>query len=146
MSNVGRSRSFWMPAVLVAAALAAPQAQAFSTGIASTQFGPLGCNGCHTGGNTPVVTLVGPTSVTQGSTNEYTVQIFTTGSQNKAGLNARGSDGTLAVGGSDSSGTKTIVGTGGLTEITHTMPKMASAGVISFSVLITHNFPLVVPM
>jgi hypothetical protein len=43
--------------------LCAARVLAFSSGIASTQFGSSGCNDCHSGGNRPDVTLDGPTIV-----------------------------------------------------------------------------------
>lgn len=127
------------PVLLIAAIAVAAQAHAFSTGIASTSFPNLatGCNGCHSGGLTPTVTLMGPTGLPAGSTAAYTLQITPIGLQNEGGLNVRADDGTLAVGGSDSFLTQTIIGTGGLAEITHSSPKSASGGFVTFSFLWT---------
>lgn len=134
MHNVDRL----LPTVLLISVLAvASPAGAFSTGIASTQFGSLGCNTCHSGGTKPTVTLTGPTTVTTNSTNQYTLRIEAVPPQNKGGLNVSATDGTLAVGGSASSGTQTITGQNGLAEITHTGAKAASGGFVTFTFLWT---------
>jgi hypothetical protein len=132
--NVDRSLPI---ALLIAVIAMAAQAHAFSTGIASTSFGASGCNQCHSGGSTPTVTLTGPTGLVAGSTAAYTLQITAIGSQNEGGLNVRATDGTLAVGGSDSANTQTIAGAGGFAEITHTGPKTQSSGFVTFSFLWT---------
>jgi hypothetical protein len=113
------------------------RALGFSTGITTTQFGATGCNQCHSGGTTPTVTLAGPTTVAPASTNEYTLQIFQTGSQSKAGLNVSSLSGKLATGGANSAKTQVLSGTGGRAEVTHTSPKAAVGGVVTFSFLWT---------
>ena len=134
MRNVDRSLPI---ALFIGVFGIAVQASAFSAGISSNSFGSLGCNTCHSGGSTPTVTLTGPTTVTPGSTSQYTLQIGTFAPQNKGGLNVSATDGTLATGGSASNGTQTIGGKNGLAEITHTAPKAASGGVVTFTFLWT---------
>ena len=120
-------------------------AQAFSTGITTLSFASpsLGCNnvGCHSGGQTPTVTLSGPMVVAPGSTNEYTLMIDAIGSQKNGGLNVSALLGTLAVGGADSAGTQVFGGTGGRKEVTHTKAKAAVGGVVTFSFLWTAPTP-----
>lgn len=107
-------------------------------GIASSGFGPLGCNQCHNGGSTPAVALEGPTEVLPGSTNEYTLTIVETGSQNRGGLNVSTGEGTLSLGGTFLDNTRIIVGLAGRDEITHTGPKAANElGLVEFSFLWT---------
>jgi len=113
--------------------LCAAPAYAFSSGIASTQFGSAGCNDCHSGGNRPDVTLDGPSVVAPGTTNQYTLQIFTTGAQDKGGLTVSATAGALTVGGTAASATRTVVGGGGALEITHAVPKAAAGGTVSFT-------------
>jgi hypothetical protein len=115
----------------------AARANAFSSGISSTSFGAQGCNECHGGGNTPVVTLTGATAVTAGSTNQYTLQIEVTGAQNKGGLNVAATGGALAVGGDASGGTQPVSGKNGRTEITHTGAHSSVDGLVAFSFLWT---------
>jgi hypothetical protein len=134
MRNVDRL----LPAALfITVCAVASRAGAFSAGIASTQFGSLGCNTCHSGGTKPTVTLTGPAAVTPESTNQYTLQIEAVAPQNKGGLNVSAADGTLAVGGSASSGTQVISGKNGLAEITHSGAKAASHGFVTFTFLWT---------
>ena len=110
---------------------------AFRNGIASSSFGSLGCNACHMGGQTPTVTIVGPTMVAPGSTNEFAVQISTVGSQTFGGFNVSSPFGTLGFGGADSSQTRTIAGPDGRNEMTHSNPKAASGAAVTFSFLWT---------
>ncbi len=108
-------------------------ALAYSTGISGHSGNPgtnggMTCNACHGGGQTPVVTLSGPTSVVLGSTHAYvlTVQSTNPDAQAHAGLNVSATGGTLAVGGAD---TQVMEG-----EITHSQPKANTAnGVASFT-------------
>src|SRR5262249_18526094 len=58
-------------------------------------------------------------------TADYTLTIFTNPTQDFGGLNVSAPLGVLSVGGPFSTGTTTILGGGGLAEITHTMPKQA---------------------
>ena len=134
MRNIGRSLPV---ALFIGVLMVAAQARAFSTGISSLSFGSIGCNACHGPGMTPTVTLTGPATVAADSTNQYTLQITTVGTQNEGGLNVSATDGTLAVGGSAANGTRTISGTNGLTEITHSSPKMSSGGFVTFTFLWT---------
>jgi hypothetical protein len=124
-----------MVGVLIAVTPAA--ALGHSAGITTNQFGATGCNQCHFGGNTPTVTLSGPATVAPGSTNEYTLQVFQTASQNKAGLNVSALSGMLATGGANSAKTQVLSGTGGRAEVTHTSAKAAVGGVVTFSFLWT---------
>lgn len=138
MLNATRTGVRCLSALLIlAAVVGATRAHAFSAGITSDLFGPLGCNTCHSGGNTPTVSLLGPSQVPPGSTNEYQLKIAVTGKQNKGGLNAAATDGTLSVGGGASTGTQQVVGAGGRAEITHTGAKSASGGFVTFSFLWT---------
>ncbi len=123
-------------AALCVLALSQPT-YAFPTGITTQSFGALGCNQCHSGGATPVVTLSGPTEVAPDSTSEYTLQIFAIGSQTKGGLNVSTVLGTLATGGSNFTNTQVLTGTSGRGEVTHTSPKAAVDGVITFTFLWT---------
>lgn len=130
----------WSAAALLSLIVWAPRAGAFSAGIATNNpgFGPFGCNGCHASGTSPTVLLSGPDNVLAGSTNEYSVAIVAVGSQNHGGFNVSASAGTLATGGASSANTQALPGTGGLTEITHSSPKMADAwSMIVFSFLWT---------
>jgi len=122
MSPRDRSITHWL-LVAVLALAPAPAAQAYSAGISSTTFGATGCPACHVGGTTPSVLLSGPSSVQPGSTADYTLTVFGNPVQDFGGFNATASLGTLSVGGPFASGTTTITGLGGATEITHSAPK-----------------------
>ncbi len=115
----------------------ASTARAFPSGVSTANFGPLGCNQCHTGGQTPTVTLVGPGTVAPGSTTEYTLAITAVGTQTLGGFNVSSTFGTLATGGANASHTQPTTGADGRREITHFDPKPASGGAISFSFLWT---------
>src|SRR5215468_2267025 len=119
-----RRRWVWLVGALVVA-LHTPPASAYSGGISSAVFGTTGCPLCHSGGTAPSVVLSGPTSVAPGDTADYTLTIFTNPAQDFGGLNVSAPLGVLSVGGPFSTGTTTILGAGGLAEITHTMPKQA---------------------
>ena len=123
--------------VCIMAIGAAARALAFPSGVSTMNFGSLGCNQCHTGGQTPTVSLTGPTTVDPSSTNEYTLVINVIGSQTSGGLNVSDDFGTLAVGGSNAGQTQKTSGADGRTEITHMNPKPASGGAITFSFLWT---------
>ncbi|MFP6654893.1 MAG: choice-of-anchor V domain-containing protein, partial [Myxococcota bacterium] len=56
---------------LASLVILAQAAHAFPTGISTGFLGASGCNGCHSGGSTPTVSLTGPTTVSAGTTNEY---------------------------------------------------------------------------
>lgn len=111
-----------------------PPVQAFSSGITTASFGANGCNSCHSGGNAPTVELSGPTIVAKGSTNEYTLSIAQTGSQNRGGLNVSSATGVLAKGGSNATLTQRRT-VSGRAQITHTAAKAATGGVVTFSFL-----------
>jgi glucose/arabinose dehydrogenase len=111
----------------------ASRADALSGGITTLSFGVNGCNECHSGGTVPTVTLTGPTVVAPGSTNDYTLQITNSGAQTFGGLNVSALIGVLATGGTDSTDTQTMTGTGGRAEITHTMAKPAVSGTTTFT-------------
>ncbi len=115
----------------------AARVAAFSGGITTQQFGVAGCNGCHSGGSQPTVTLSGPPLVAPDSTNEYTLQIATSGAQDRAGLNVSALLGTLATGGVDATDTQVLSGGGLRNEITHSAAKLASLGVVTFTFLWT---------
>lgn len=130
---------------LVGLLLGPSLAAAFSGGIATTSF-PVpaqGCNFCHGGGAPPTAVLEcvdcdgGVPIVTPLSVHEFTLTIFEIGMQDHAGLNVSAELGTLATGGAFASGTTTIPGTGGRSEITHTSPHAAAAGMTQFSFLWT---------
>ncbi len=112
---------------------------AFSSGVATTTFldPAAGCNhvACHGGGLPPTVTLTGPATVLPDSINEYLLTILEVGSQSHGGLNASADLGILTVGGASGSGTKSLVGTGGLMEVTHMGAKASVAGETLFSFL-----------
>ncbi len=110
-------------------------AGAEGSGITTNQFPILasGCNGCHSGGAIPTVTLTGPTTVDTNRTNEYTVIISSVGSQIYGGLTAFSPSGQLTVGGADSDKTKLKPGTDNRGEITHSSKKAEVAGEIRFS-------------
>ena len=79
---------------VIAGFIAPARVGAFSGGIASTSFSPVtGCNGCHSGGTVPTVTLTGPTSVDPDSTNEYTLTVSEQSARSTlAGLNVAARD------------------------------------------------------
>jgi len=74
------------------------QAMAYPSGISGYSGKTAGatCNSCHFGGLQPTVALSGPTSVTSGSTNTYTLTV-TGGSQIGGGLDVAAGGGALAV-------------------------------------------------
>ncbi len=114
-------------------------AAAFSSGVSSLSLGPSGCNaiGCHgtSPGLLPSIAVTGPTTVSTGSTNEYTLIITSLGSQLDGGLNASSLLGEFMLGGAETSGTRTITGPGGKTEITHMGRKIGNGTDVRFSFL-----------
>ena len=112
---------------------------AVSTGVTSNSFLPnllIGCNTCHGGGLGPTtVTIIGPTLVSPGSTNEYLVTIGTPLAA--GGLNVNAAQGVLSTGGAEVAGTQVLTGVGGRNEITHSAPKATVGGTVSFSFLWT---------
>ncbi|HVM95209.1 MAG TPA: choice-of-anchor V domain-containing protein, partial [Candidatus Acidoferrales bacterium] len=130
MRNCTRRRSLLVVCLIT---VFARHASAFQTGITGlTTDSVTGCNQCHSGGATPIVTLSGPQAVLPGSTTEYLLQIFEIGSQHRGGLDFGATAGTLAVGGSHSSFTQNAFG-----EITHTSPKPGDGTSVKFSFLWT---------
>ncbi len=108
--------------------LPAGPAYAFSGGITTASFGASGCNQCHSSGTPPTTTLVGPTSVSGGSTHTYTLTVTNPGAQTHAGLNVSTTSGTLAMGGADSALTQVLSG-----QITHTGRKLNVGGITTFT-------------
>lgn len=105
---------------------------AFSGGISTASFNPtLGCNSCHVRPSIPTVTLSGPTEVPPGATNVYTLAIMTT--RPAGGFNVSTPTGMLSTGGPDATSSKTIPSIGGRIELTHSVPKNAVSGVVTFS-------------
>ena len=138
MENCERTVSRRLAVLVGIMALSAgSRALAFPNGVSTMNFGPQGCNQCHSGGQAPTVTLMGPTTVDPSSTNEYSLVIDVIGSQTSGGLNVSDDFGTLAIGGSNAAQTQTTSAADGRTEITHMSPKPASGGAISFSFLWT---------
>ncbi|MFI5364445.1 MAG: choice-of-anchor V domain-containing protein [Candidatus Binatia bacterium] len=126
-----------LPVVLLLCAVA-PQAQAHSGGdITSNELGPSGCNSCHFGGQTPTVTLTGPSPVMPGSTNEYTLTITNIGQQVFGGLDAYAPLGTLSTGGANATQTQSRTGANLLQEITHVGKKASMDGATLFSFMWT---------
>ncbi len=116
----------------------APQARAHSSGDLTSDFlGPTGCNSCHFSGQTPTVTLTGPSPVMPGSTNEYTLSIMNIGQQVFGGLDAYAALGTLSTGGANSAQTQSRTGANLLREITHVGKKASMNGSTTFSFLWT---------
>ncbi len=119
-------------AVVVLAMLAISTAvQAYSSGISGYSGNPstnggASCTDCHSGGVAPTVTLTGPTSVTPGSTNTYTLTI-SGGQMAGGGMDVSATAGTLAsIAGQ---GTKLQSG-----EITHSATKSADgSGNVTFN-------------
>jgi MYXO-CTERM domain-containing protein len=123
---------WWWVGALVCLAVPA-EAWAYGSGIASSSFPSLatGCNGCHSGGSAPTVTLTASaTTITPGQQVTLTLTVSRTNG-NTAGFNLRTDKaGTFATGGAASSDTQTTAGTA---EMTHTAPKSASTGTVNFS-------------
>ena len=96
-----KKRSAFPPLVVILIGfyfcLAANLAHASSSGISgfSGKNGST-CNSCHGGGLAPTVALTGPSSVTSGSTNTYTLTI-TGGSEIAGGLDVAASGGSFAI-------------------------------------------------
>lgn len=65
----------------------------------------------------PTVQLSGPTLVTPGSTNAYTLQVTVSGGQNEAGLNVSATAGVLTTGGTNAANTRVMIGAGNRNEI-----------------------------
>lgn len=132
---VARSLSVVLSVLLCAVA---PQAHAHSSGdITSNNLDSTGCNACHFGGQTPTVTLSGPSPVMPGSTNEYTLTINNIGQQIFGGLDAYAPLGTLSTGGANAMQTQSRTGANLLQEITHIGKKASVNGATLFSFMWT---------
>lgn len=109
---------------VLAGLLALQTAQAFSFGITGYSGNPATggayCGACHGSGNTPQVTILGPTVVQPGSTHTYVLRIRD-GQETAGGLDVSASAGMLAV-----SDPGTYLDGGG--KITHAAPRAALPG------------------
>ena len=117
-------RRIWIGAALLcAAALPAGASPGGITGLSGNPAtaGGATCTVCHGGGIVPTVTLSGPTLVTPGTLNTYTLTI-SGGQQIAGGLDVSTNLGTLAVNPADG-GTRLQSG-----EITHRSPRTVNAG------------------
>ncbi len=123
------------PLILCFGLLPVPRVEAFSAGVASSQFGVSGCNGCHSGGVEPTVSVTGPTTVTAGTTAEYLLTILSPADQLGGGFNATVDVGTLAVGGVQSAGTRVIASGQGNNDATHSSVKAGDGSSVVFSYL-----------
>jgi hypothetical protein len=126
-----------MLAVAASVFFVAGNAQAFPTGVNSSQFPSLttGCNGCHSGGTAPSVTLTADSNCLSTGATTILHGTVTATNGNEAGWNLRVSigAGALSVGGADSSLTQLRNA-----EITHTAPKTAAAdNLVHFSATYT---------
>ena len=103
----------WIALLTLISLLSPLPAAASSNGISgfSGKSGST-CTSCHSSGTAPTVTLSGPTTVTSGSTNNYTISVSTVTSGN-GGVDVAASTGTFAAG----TGTKVLSG-----EIVHSGP------------------------
>jgi hypothetical protein len=81
------------------------------------------CTSCHSSGPAPTVTLTGPSTVTSGSTNNYTISVSTVTSGN-GGVDVAASAGTFAAG----TGTKVLNG-----EIVHSSPSSSHSWTFSWT-------------
>jgi hypothetical protein len=119
-------RLSWV-ALLVVAAIYSPALATASSGGISGFSGKTGstCTACHSQSTTniPTVMLTGPTTVTSGSTNSYTlsVSVITAGN---GGLDVAASAGTFTAG----TGTQVLNG-----EITHTAPSSTHGWTFSWT-------------
>jgi PKD repeat protein len=120
MKRKSLSKPLIFSLVALYAILLASSANASSGGISgfSGKNGST-CTSCHGGGIQPTVALTGPTSVTSGSTNTYTLTI-TGGSDIAGGMDVAASGGAFAV--LDALNTKLQNG-----EIVHSQPKNVDA-------------------
>lgn len=99
-------------------------ASARSAGTAGTGTTLAQCNGCHSAGGTPTVSLLGPATVAPGSTTEYTLQVVG-GAASAAGMNA-----VVVGGGQLTAGTQTKLLSG---QVVHAQPALFVSGVASFT-------------
>lgn len=102
--------------------LAATTAHANSTGSPH-----LDCNGCHSGGETPAVGVrASAITVAPGVLVPVVVEVFSTGSQSRAGFSLRAGGGILSAA---EPGVRMVSG-----DATHLQPKAAANGVSRFTV------------
>jgi len=121
LSRIGKTTRWgvWAIAALVVAVLPLSDLLARSGGIngfsgnPATNGGAI-CNQCHSGGQTPQVSLDGPTLVAPGTVHTYTLTIMG-GQEVAGGLDVSATSGTLVV---TDPGTQMKSG-----EITHTSPR-----------------------
>ncbi len=114
----------WIVLVTLAALLAPLPAIASSNGISGfSGMNGSTCTSCHSSGTAPTVTLTGPTSVTSGSTNNYTISVSTV-TAGSGGVDVAASAGTFAAG----TGTKVLNG-----EIVHSSPSSTHSWTFSWT-------------
>jgi len=114
----------WIALITLISLLSPLPAAASSSGISgfSGKSGST-CTSCHSSGTAPTVTLSGPTTVTSGSTNNYTISVSTVTSGN-GGVDVAASTGTFAAG----TGTKVLNG-----EIVHSAPSTTHSWTFSWT-------------
>src|SRR4051812_38916671 len=114
------SRAAFFLALLVLTALVAPRAEAHSYGMPY-----VSCNGCHSGGSAPTVTLTADsTCLTTGQSTIIHVTVSNTnGSYAGFAVAVIGGSGSMSVGGPDSVNTAPNG-----SAITHTTPKLQTGG------------------
>lgn len=129
------ARTLRLPAVVSALAFAAlilasaAPAWARPNGITgySGKNNGLICNDCHSGGTAPMLTLIGPASLTPGQVGEYVLKV-TTGAA-RAGMAAAATDGAVLAAGAN---TKTLNA-----EVTHMQPTTPANGAVDFEFKLT---------
>jgi hypothetical protein len=109
----GAAALHWIALLTFVVIYSSAPASATSNGISGFS-GKTGstCTSCHSSGTAPTVTLTGPTTVTSGSINNYTISVSTVTSGN-GGVDVAASAGTFVAG----TGTKVLNG-----EIVHSSP------------------------
>lgn len=114
----------WIVLVMFSVIFWSVPASASSNGISgfSGKNGST-CTSCHSSGTAPIVTLTGPTTVTSGSTNTYTISVSTVMS-GSGGVDVAASAGTFAAG----TGTKVLSG-----EIVHSSPSSSHTWIFSWT-------------
>ena len=117
-------------AAFVALLLSTTHVSAFPLGVTGRSGNPATnggatCSMCHSGGDKPTVTLIGPSTVQPGETNQYTLRIAG-GPAKTGGFNVSTTAGVIASLGGD---TQILDG-----EITHTSPKdFSGSGALTFT-------------
>jgi Viral BACON domain len=114
----------WIGLLILSSFLCPLPAAASSNGISgfSGKSGST-CTSCHSNGTAPAVTLTGPTTVTSGSTNTYTISVSVVTAGN-GGVDVAASAGTFAAG----TGTKVLNG-----EIVHSGPSSTHSWTFSWT-------------